>query len=58
MIVDFMRPSPITNDDTAFWDGEHYRIGVAERVVADLTEAAAGRSSADYEVLAWPRGNE
>jgi hypothetical protein len=54
MAVDFMRSSPISDNDESFWDREHYRVGVAERVAADLMAAEAGEKSPDYEVLAGP----
>ena len=53
-VVDFMRPSPITRDDEAYWDPHHYRIGIADRIVQDLAAAAVGEPSMDYEILSPP----
>ena len=52
-VVDFMQPSPITGDDDNYWDALHYRVGVAERLAADLGAAARGEASAqgDYRLL-------
>ncbi len=49
--VDFMRHSPITDDDDAYWDYGHVRVGVADRVARDLASAARGEPSEDYIVL-------
>jgi hypothetical protein len=51
LVVDFMQPSPITNDDEAYWDAVHYRVGVADRLARDLAAANGGEASADYQVL-------
>jgi hypothetical protein len=51
LAIDFMRPSPITSVDDNYWDGQHYRIGIADRIVRDLAAANHGEASADYEVL-------
>lgn len=56
-VVDFRIPSPVTTEDSNYWDPLHYRIGIAERVVAALAEArATGRDAADgfYRVLTPP----
>ena len=34
--ADFMRPSPITEDPTNYWDPRHYRTGIADRLVHDI----------------------
>ena len=51
LVVDFMRISPITREDSNYWDGVHYRIGIADRLAADLASAARGGASDDYQVL-------
>ena len=38
--LDFMRPGPITGNDTNYWDGLHYRRSVAERIARDLATIA------------------
>jgi hypothetical protein len=50
VLADFMMRSPITTRDDNYWDPHHFRIGIAERVMRDLAEAAEGRQSAagDY----------
>jgi hypothetical protein len=56
VVVDFMRPSAITDEPTHYWDPVHYRVGVAARLAQDLAGAAAGRGvPADDGVVLWPR---
>ncbi len=57
VLADFMIPSAITREDTNYWDQQHYRVAVAERLVADLAEAAAGRQGADFVLLVPPPGH-
>ena len=54
VIVDFMISSPITSDETNYFDELHYRPAVADEVAADLARAAAGIASPDghYRLLA------
>jgi hypothetical protein len=56
LVVDFLRPSPITNDDDNYWDSQHYRVPVATRVARGLAGAARGEPSLDYEILYAPDG--
>jgi hypothetical protein len=51
LAIDFMRPSPITNVNDNYWDGMHYRIGIADRIAHDLAAADHGELSADYQLL-------
>ncbi len=51
LLIDFMRPSPITRVDGNYWDGAHYRIGIADQVARDLAAADRGEQSADYVIL-------
>ena len=51
LVVDFLRHSPITDEDMGYWDAQHYRVGVADRLARDLAAASRGEASADYEVL-------
>ena len=56
-VVDFRRRSPVTAEDSNYWDPLHYRVGIAARVAAALREAqATGREPPDgfYRVLARP----
>jgi hypothetical protein len=49
--IDFMRPSPITDTDTNYWDPLHYRTPIADRLVHDMAAILAGQSSADGTLL-------
>jgi hypothetical protein len=51
LAVDFMRASPITRAGDNYWDGQHYRIGIAERIARDLAAADRGEESEDYSIL-------
>ncbi len=51
IVVDFMRPSPITRMDDNYWDGMHYRIGIADQIARDLAAADRGETSPDYVLL-------
>ncbi len=55
VLADFMIPSPITRQDTHYWDPQHYRVPIADRLVRGLAEAAAGRTSDDFTLLVPPR---
>ena len=39
-VLDFMVPSPTTREVGNYWDPHHFRVGIADRIVADL----AGRT--------------
>ena len=56
VVADFMIPSPITREDTHYWDPLHYRIGIADRLARGLAEAAAGRAlpEGDFVLLVPP----
>jgi hypothetical protein len=50
-------PSPVTTQDTNYWDALHYRLPVAARIVADLKTAVstgADDPAGIYRVLARP----
>ena len=49
--LDFMIPSPITTQADNYWDPHHYRVGIAERIVADLAAGTSGATSPDYAIL-------
>ncbi|MEI7710007.1 MAG: hypothetical protein WCI94_01150 [Rhodospirillales bacterium] len=53
LVVDFMRVTPISSADDNYWDGIHYRTGIADRLAQDLAAASRGHISDDYVVL-WP----
>ena len=57
VVVDFRHVSPLTSQDAHYWDALHYRLPVADRIVADLKTAVAHGTedpSGDYRVLAAP----
>lgn len=51
LVVDFMRPSPITANDDNYWDSLHYRVAIADRLARDLAAASRREASEDYRVL-------
>jgi hypothetical protein len=53
LVLDFQIDSPITRDRNNYWDPLHYRIGIADRIMADIAAALAGRAGADDRIL-WP----
>ncbi|KQP60356.1 hypothetical protein [Methylobacterium sp. Leaf112] len=56
-VVDFRIPSPVTTEDTNYWDALHYRLPIAERIVTALGAAVAtGTDDPDgfYRVLPRP----
>ena len=50
-VADFLIPSPITLDRANYWDPVHYRLPIAERIMADLAAAAEGRPTPDDRIL-------
>ena len=46
-----MRPSPITETDTNYWDRQHYRVEAADLLARDLATANRGQTGADYRIL-------
>ena len=42
LVMDFRRISPVTAENTNYWDALHYRLPIAARVVAGLKDAARG----------------
>ena len=53
LVVDFQIDSPITRERDNYWDPLHYRIGIADRIMADLADALDGRAGLDDRIL-WP----
>jgi len=51
LAVDFMLPTPITTVDDNYWDGQHYRLAIADRIVQDLAAADRGETSPDFQIL-------
>jgi hypothetical protein len=56
-VIDFMRPSPLTRNDEAYWDSVHYRVRHATEIVDAIGSAFEdGRDSGPlFEVLWRPR---
>ena len=50
-VVDFLVPSPITSERSSYWDPVHYRVPIADRVMADLAAAVAQRQTPDTRLL-------
>jgi hypothetical protein len=55
VLADFMFPNALTREDTNYWDPQHYRIGIADRLARDLAEAAEGRETPVMRLLVPPR---
>jgi hypothetical protein len=54
-VIDWRIASPITTDDSNYWDGLHYRLPIAQRVARELSDAAVkGTESSEgsYRLLA------
>ena len=54
-VVDFLRPSPITQTTASYWDPVHYRLPIADRIMADLAKAVQGQETPDDTVLVGDR---
>lgn len=51
LVVDFMRPSPMTTNNDHYWDALHYTTAIADRIARGLAAAARGDRSEDYAIL-------
>jgi len=54
-VIDWRIASPITTNDSNYWDGLHYRLPIAQRIARELVDAAlSGKESPDgsYRLLA------
>jgi hypothetical protein len=52
-VIDWRIASPITTDDSNYWDGLHYRLPIAHRIARDLSAAVLGgaeSSAGDYKL--------
>lgn len=56
-LADFMIDSALTREDTHYWDPQHYRVGIADRLARALAEAAAGRAGPDFTLAVAPRAH-
>ena len=57
-VVDFRIPSPVTREDTNYWDALHYRLPVATKIVAGLArarETGEDDPGGFYRVIAAPQ---
>jgi hypothetical protein len=50
-VIDFRFRSPVTQEDTNFWDPLHYRLPIAHRIVEGITNATKGLDSDNTWVL-------
>jgi hypothetical protein len=49
VLADFMIQSPITREETNYWDPLHFRVSVVERLERDLWQAAEHEPSPDQD---------
>ena len=54
VVVDFMRPSAITENPTNYWDVHHFREGVASRLSAELAAASLHGVHPDDGMMLYP----
>ena len=45
--VDFAIPSPVTAEDSNYWDPLHYRLPIAKRIIEGMKSARDGRAAPD-----------
>jgi hypothetical protein len=54
-VLDFMRLSPISIEDSNYWDAQHYNTEVAEALEIMMSDAVLhGRRQDDYYTYLWP----
>ena len=51
VVSDFLIAGPITSDTMNYWDPVHYRVPIADRIMADLAAAAIGQPTQDDAIL-------
>ena len=54
-MIDWRIASPITTNNSNYWDGLHYRLPIAQRIARELIEAAVNGAESpegDYRLLA------
>ncbi|WP_245282560.1 hypothetical protein [Chelatococcus daeguensis] len=54
LLLDFRRSSPVTREDSNYWDPMHYRIGIARRIEETLAAAMGGATEADDGFFVTP----
>ena len=58
-VIDWRIASPVTREDSNYWDPLHYRLPIAQRVARELVEAAVhGRASEAGSYVIRVRGAE
>jgi len=50
-VVDFMFHSPLTTNDSNYWDDRHYRLPVARNMLSEMERALAGEKSDIVRIL-------
>jgi hypothetical protein len=53
-VIDWRIASPITTNDSNYWDGLHYRLPIARRIARELVAATlngAEASDGSYRIL-------
>ena len=54
-VLDFMRLSPITLEDSHYWDHDHYNTAIAQALENYIADAVLkGRRQDDYFTYLWP----
>ena len=53
-VIDWRIPSPVTQDDSNYWDPLHYRLAIAERIIRDLPEAVLHGKEPEDRAYAIP----
>ncbi len=53
-VIDFMRPTPLTRNDYAYWDSVHYRVGYATEIIEAIMSAfEEGHDSGPLFQVLW-----
>jgi len=53
-VIDFMRPTPLTRNDYAYWDSVHYRVGYATKIIEAIMSAfEEGHDSGPLFQVLW-----
>jgi hypothetical protein len=53
-VIDFMRPTPLTRNDGAYWDSVHYRVAYATQIIESIRSAfEEGQDSGPLFGVLW-----
>jgi hypothetical protein len=53
-VIDFMRPTPLTRNDDAYWDSSHYRVAYATEIIEAIMSAfEEGHDSGPLFQVLW-----